>query len=533
MNAKKSIFSPISLLTLVKSIWCLCLILPNNDALAQSSLDIDSSETETTLEQVTSVSQLQDVQPQDWAFAALQSLVERYGVIAGYPNGTFRGSRAMSRYEFAAGINAVLEQVNELIRKGKSDLVASEDLEKLRRLQTIFAPELATLRGRVDNLEAQNAMLEPNQFSTTTKLQGQAIFAFNIGGFAGDRIIAPRGRVIADNDPNATLIYRLSLDLNTSFYGTDLLKVRLVTGSDGANDNAGGYLEPNLGSTLDFSIPGRNDQLSIGRLYYTFKPIEDLQVTIGPAIVAPDFVDQNRYANISFLDFSTQALVNNYILLPRPAGAGAFINWQPKASPFKLRALYVAGDATDSLPENRRLIGGGAAEDIRLFPTAGGGADGGLFGDPYQGFVELEYTPSKTLAVRLQYSGGRLFGSSFNGVGVNFDLALNNRVGVFGRYGYASYPDTSLGDINPHYWMAGLGFRDLFMERAIAGIAIGQPFIENAVGDSTQMNFEAFYNFPVTDHIRVTPLIQVIAHPSNQDSNGTIITGTLRTVFAL
>ena len=35
--------------------------------------------------QVTSVSQLSDVQPTDWAFQALQSLVERYGCIAGYP----------------------------------------------------------------------------------------------------------------------------------------------------------------------------------------------------------------------------------------------------------------------------------------------------------------------------------------------------------------------------------------------------------------------------------------------------------------
>lgn len=43
--------------------------------------------------QVTSVSQLSDVQPTDWAFQALQSLVERYGCIAGYPNGTYRGNR--------------------------------------------------------------------------------------------------------------------------------------------------------------------------------------------------------------------------------------------------------------------------------------------------------------------------------------------------------------------------------------------------------------------------------------------------------
>ncbi|MHC5730392.1 MAG: iron uptake porin, partial [Nostoc sp.] len=60
------------------------------------------SPTSYKLAQVTSVSQLSDVQPTDWAFQALQSLVERYGCIAGYPNQTYRGNRAMTRYEFAA-----------------------------------------------------------------------------------------------------------------------------------------------------------------------------------------------------------------------------------------------------------------------------------------------------------------------------------------------------------------------------------------------------------------------------------------------
>jgi hypothetical protein len=45
--------------------------------------------------QVTFVSQLSDVQPTDWAFPALQSLVERYGCIAGYPDGTYRGNGAL------------------------------------------------------------------------------------------------------------------------------------------------------------------------------------------------------------------------------------------------------------------------------------------------------------------------------------------------------------------------------------------------------------------------------------------------------
>ena len=76
------------------------------------------------MSQVTSVSQLRDIQPIDWAFQALQSLVERYGCVSGYPDKTFRGNRALTRYEFAA--------------------------------------ELTTLRGRTDRLEAKTATLENN-----------------------------------------------------------------------------------------------------------------------------------------------------------------------------------------------------------------------------------------------------------------------------------------------------------------------------------------------------------------------------------
>lgn len=482
--------------------------------------------------QVTSVRQLEDIQPTDWAFQALQSLVERYGVIEGYSDKTFRGNRAITRYEFAAGLNAALNRINQLIAAGTENLIASEDLLTLERLREEFGAELATLRSRVDTIEASAAELEANQFSPTTKLTGQVIFAVNAGSMTSRRIIAPRGAVISEDDPNPTVIYRASLDLNTSFDGTDLLKVRLVTGSDGITDNAAGFLEPNLGSTLDFSIPGRDGRFSLARLYYSFTPIKDLKITVGPAIVAPDFVDKNRYANTSFLDFSTLALVNNFILLPRPGGAGIVIDWNPGGGAVKLRGLYVSGDAADRLPENERLIGGGAPENIRLFPTAGGGAKGGFFGDPYQGFLELEYAASKNFALRLQYSGGEIFGSHLNGFGINFDWALNHKLGIFGRYGYATYPDTSLGDISPNYWSAGIGFRDLFVPKALAGIAIGQPLIENAVGNATQTNFEAFYNFPVSDRLRVTPLIQVITNPANQEANGTIITGTLRTVFS-
>ena len=47
-----------------------------------------------SLAQINSVSSLSDVQPTDWAYEALRSLVERYGCIVGYPDQTYRGNRA-------------------------------------------------------------------------------------------------------------------------------------------------------------------------------------------------------------------------------------------------------------------------------------------------------------------------------------------------------------------------------------------------------------------------------------------------------
>ena len=482
--------------------------------------------------QVTSVSQLADVQPTDWAFQALQSLVERYGVIAGYPDGTYRGNRAMTRYEFAAGINAALERVNELIRAGQASQVTRSDLETLQRLQEEFAAELATLRGRVDTLEARAAELEANQFSTTTKLTGQTIFAVNDGGFSGDRIVDPTGAVIADEDPNATVLYRASLDFNTSFFGTDLLKIRLdgLSGRLG-NDNAAGFLEPNFGSALEFTVRGTpNPNFGLSRLYYTFTPSPDLSLTVGPAIVTTDFVDINSYAS-GIVDFATLALVNNYILFPvNGPSAGAVFNWNPGQGPFKVRALYAAADATNPNSNNQRVVGSVFPFARLLYPNGGG--ERGLFGDPYQGTVELEYSPSSAFALRLQYSGGNVFDGRFDVFGANVELALSRQLGIFGRYGYGSYDDTAFGNINPNYWMAGVAFRDLFVPGALAGVAAGQPFVESAVGNATQTNIEAFYNFPVSDNVRITPLVQVITNPANQDVNGTIVTGTLRTVLS-
>ncbi|MFN5814887.1 MAG: iron uptake porin, partial [Pseudanabaena sp.] len=171
---------------------------------------------------VTSVSQISDVRPTDWAFTALQSLVERYGCIAGYPDRTFRGKQATSRYEFAAGLNACLDKINEVISAGLVDKVSKEDLATLKKLQEEFAAELASLRGRVDALDAKVAKLEAQQFSTTTKLSGEAIFGV---AAASDGIIGNNGTLLPNGGADRTntiFSSRVRLNLDTSFTGKDL-----------------------------------------------------------------------------------------------------------------------------------------------------------------------------------------------------------------------------------------------------------------------------------------------------------------------
>ena len=133
-----------------------------------------------TNDQVTSVSELRDVAPTDWAYEALRSLVERYGCIVGYPDRTFRGNRATSRWEFAAGLNACLNTMERLIQENVA--VLREDIEKLKRLMQEFEAELAALGARVDNLEGRVSFLEDHQFSTTTKLVGEVIMAATAAG---------------------------------------------------------------------------------------------------------------------------------------------------------------------------------------------------------------------------------------------------------------------------------------------------------------------------------------------------------------
>jgi S-layer homology domain len=69
---------------------------------------------------ITSVSQLTDVDPTQCYYKDLQSLIERYGISVEYSDNTFRGEQTMTRAEAVQLVNQALDRVLELI-------AASED----------------------------------------------------------------------------------------------------------------------------------------------------------------------------------------------------------------------------------------------------------------------------------------------------------------------------------------------------------------------------------------------------------------------
>ncbi|KAM3100296.1 iron uptake porin [Phormidesmis sp. 146-12] len=493
-----------------------------------------------TIARVTSVSGLSDVKPSDWAFQALQSLVERYGVIEGYPDGTFKGNRAMTRYEFAAGLNAALNRVNELIEAGMSDKVSRADVETLDKLQKEFSKELTTLRGRVDALEGRTARLEMFQFSTTTRLSGQAIFAVNAG-------LQNRN----GDDPNAIFISRVRLTLDTSFTGRDRLQTQLQvsTGtpvlrssqSPGVAFDAADYLA-DASSGLFYS-PTTGNGFQLNRLSYTFPVGNDLSIVLFPRGFASDYVDFNTYSNKQFdnaNNFSTTVLTSNILLFGRDfTASGAAAIWRPKQGAFTFRAVYAAQDATVTNPTGLTTLPTGLGSITDAYGNPRNNRRGGLFGDPYVGIVEAEYSPSKRFAVRFQYANGEVGGRKYTAFGANAEYAFSENFAIFGRVGYSPnfFPNAFFGGAKPSYWQAGVALPNLFVKDALAGLSVAQPLIfqENEVQTSvtgTQTNYELFYNYPVSAAIRITPLIQIITDPLNNRERGAIFTGTLRTVFS-
>ena len=513
---------------------------------------------------VTSVSQLSDVKPTDWAFTALQSLVERYGCIAGYPDRTFRGKQATSRYEFAAGLNACLDKINEIISAGLADKVSKEDLATLRKLQEEFAAELATLRGRVDALDAKVEKLEAQQFSTTTKLSGLAFF--NVTGGSGrdirrevsDPLNPGRSITALGNAPNVTMSGLVWLTLNTSFTGKDSLVTQLAAGNgSSAYSNAygsSGFFNTTATTFTNQTAGASANTFVLRELSYQFPVFGKASLVIGPRVNFYKYFDGNRFIYPWNTTFNS---INSTLLSDAKRGAGAIL-MTPLGDLFDFKVGYLA--------ESNEFFS--ADDSSAANPTRG------LTGGTNNLTAELGFKPSDSFKLRLIYSHGNItqnrdpitraltstvggspslqattipgFNNGQSDVFVaNFDWLVTKGFGLFGRYGYGTTNlNKSAGgstNVNQYTYQIGAAFPDLFKEGAQAMISFALPYkfgdTDNVLAsgrgnDGTQYDLELSYIYPVTKNISLVPSAYFIFNPNNFSGNPTVFIGNLQAVFS-
>ena len=452
---------------------------------------LDKSE-EDSLAQVTNVSQLRDVSPGDWAYEALRSLVDRYGCIVGYPDQTYQGTKSISRYEFAAGLNSCLNQIERLI--ASSEAVLQEDLQNIARLTKEFEAELVEVAGRVDNLEGRVAFLEDHQFSTTVSLNGEAIFALadafggnppggcenldlnlangetenvvNCGIRVGDNAISTAG----NPETETVFAYTARLGLQASFSGQDRLRMFLTTG----NFDNGGFTNAKslntYGPRLGYQA-GLENQVVLDILEYRF----------------PAFNDRVAFYASSFGFALSNVLTSNSPYFD--VGRGAVSRFGQLNPIFRIGGAMEAGAGFDLL----------IAEPVRL-QFAYGTRDSG---DPEAGF----------------------FGADHSALGVQFLLQPTDDIVAGITYVNAYSSDGTLGtftgSVNAETNGLWSGGRLPNIQGAYAGVGtdLGDfPAQINAVGGTFQWNLTPQLNFATSAAYAAANFLQEIPEFGLQDN---------------
>ncbi|PSB08605.1 porin [Pleurocapsa sp. CCALA 161] len=479
------------------------------------------------IESIPSVSKIKNIHTRDWEYRALKSLAQRYNCTSQWQSDeTFsplrdwrshaKGDRRnlpITRYEFAVGLNSCLQQIDTI--------TSQQDLIILQRLQQDFTQELARLTTKVEQLETNITQLESEQFSTTTKFNGQALF-FLTDSFG------------QENNSQTTFGYRTRLIFDTSFSGQDLLRVRLENRDLPRLDDVTDTSLSRLG------VDGDTDDLTeISELSYTFPAGENTEILFGTAGVSLNDVGE--------------------VLNPFSSSSSGAVSRFGRRDPATLRAP--GGSGIGIKQEFSDKILGFAGYFINDRDVADPQAGRGLFDSSYSAIAQLVIEPKDELTLAATYTrtyernddvnlmgstgveeanepfGQNATASDNFGLQANWEVTSGLEIG--GWFGYTQAQQQQNGDASATILNGALtfAFPDLWAENNVGGIIIGVPPVisghddDDLVTEETPLHIEALYRVKVSDYIEITPGGFVVINPDTENGN-TLWVGTVRTEFS-
>ncbi|OCQ92976.1 porin [Nostoc sp. MBR 210] len=474
------------------------------------------------LNNITLFDQLSDVNADSWKLQTLQSLIEQYNCASHDIN---TNNQTLTRYEFAAKLNACIIQINELINQGKITTIDREILSAIQTLKSEFTSELLTFSNRVELLENKVATLQSQQFSPQVELEGEIIFA--VTGIAGDKKANSKTKSINEN---LVLSDRVRLSLETSFTGKDKLQIQLQGRNTPELEDVTDTKMANLGFDGD-----DNNEVEIDEIDYKLPLSKQTRLTLyalGGGL--GDFVPSVNPLFSGSGDGSISTFGRENPIRRQGGGAGVGISHNLSDS-VNLSLGYVTNNAAN--PET------------------------GIFASPYGAIAQLTVEPTKNTALSLTYihsynnvntgTGSEFTNNPFddqtdaiiaNSFGAEAAWQINPTISLGGRVGVINATAKDL-QTTPNAtistWALLLTLRDIGKEGSFAGFVLGQPpkVTHNSFGKAfedkdTSLHLEAFYHWQVTDNLAITPGLFVITNPEHNNINDNIYVGTVRTTFS-
>ena len=388
--------------------------------------------------------------------------------------------------------------------------------------------ELATIKGRVDGLEARQNNFEAGGFSDTTTLDGKAIFSLGAVDYS---------QASVSDSEAVQAMYTYQMNLNTSFTGDDNLYVRIKSGNHSdwsKTKDFGTYLK---------SGNSNGDVLKVDKIWYEFPVGDRNTVWVGPKV-------ENYYMHGTTPSIY-QPVTKQFTLGGNGYAYGASTSegagWAYKAdNGFAISSNFTTKSKSSVKVYDTFEDDQGVEQTLESYSYA----ETGLLTDESKsawatqvGYTTDRYSASVIANIKSNgwsdtyYSSGDVNGTGGTGNSTSIGLRGWWRPESTGTatpsislgYDTTEWDGATSATSNSSAWFAGFNWQDMFQADDKIGIAIGGPTVnESATIDP--FAYELYYSFKPNDSVTVTPAI--FGGTDRDGSSGGDISGVvLETTF--
>ena len=389
-----------------------------------------------------------------------------------------------------------------------------EDIENLKSI----VKELQSKIDELDGLQPNQSEFEAGSFSTTTSMDGKAIFW--VGGIDGiNDIDDDEDGSLADEPTDGVQTgYTYTMNLNTSFSGDDNLYVRLKGGNNGDawSSKPAGY---------HISTKDTDHAMNIDKIWYTFPIGESITAFVGPMI-------ENYYMYVTPSIYKPGALKAFKLGGNSNFGASTDVGFG-----FKYEAdngFAIASNVVDKNADDNGFFQNNSVSkwDTQFAYTKDRYHVSLTFSNA-QGWTSQLYNATalgeNTAADSMGYAARAYWMPEESGTAVP-EISVGYDVKV--------WDDAAVGDVDEAAsWMIGLTWKDIMNADDRIGIALSQPLKATSVaggGDTGEVDdpllWEAYYSFKYNDYMTITPAVFGGRDSFQQDDDtfGTVVTTTLK-----